>query len=196
MTFSVIDLSTSGLTSRFFEGNQPTTFTGNLDQPDYAFVGARLYTGTHTPSPDPEILPKQLPFVVFGTIGSSEFSAHRVRLSWQHNNYFSPTCGTCRAGVGRMMGIVDYLNNRTILSTEQMVPGEGETKEFRVGSGVSLFIKNPKAFRFIVIPSTKSWQDVLNWIREIMDSAITGAHIKTLELWVDGELYQVEGTPF
>lgn len=196
MTFSVIDLSTSGMTARFFEGSQPTTFTGNLDQPDYAFVGAKVYAGTDTPAPDPEVLPKQLPLVVFGNIETMNFSAHRISLSWQHNNYFSPTCGTCQAGVGRMMGIVDYLNNRTILSTTQMVPVEGETKEFRIGSGVSLFIKNPAAFRFIVIPSTASWQDVLNWLREIMDSAVVGAHIKTLELWVDGKVYQVEGTAF
>lgn len=192
MTFSVIEMNADGLKAHFYQGEHPHATTGNFSQPDYEVLGAWLYDDTHTPEKDPTFLPKEIPLTVYAKIGDEQFQAYRIAISWQHNAYFSETCGTCKNGVGKMMGLVDYLDNRVLLSTGQH---KGDHL-FDLDYSMTLKIKNPVNFRFVVIPSLNTWQDVLDWICSLMSAAIEGAHIKTVELRIGDNSFQAPGTVF
>lgn len=194
---TVIDINTSGLDAQFIEGDPGTVFTGKADNVNCQLDVQVVPVPEGNPVPF-EILPKEIPFRVFARVGSGEFSCHRLALSWQHNNYFSPTCGTCQAGVGKMMGIVDYLDNRTMVSRSQAITTLDGSVPPAFDVGFSLKINQPQHFRFILLSSLENWQDLLDWISTIMASSIEGAHIKTLELRVEGQdqVLQKEGTSF
>lgn len=190
-----IEITSTGLDVSFIEGPQETVFVGNPDNVNCSLdvvVQEKEQEQVNIPF---TITPKEIPFVVFAKIGNGEFTAHRLALSWQHNNYFSQTCGTCQAGVGRMMGIIDYLNDRTIFTEEQHIQGE-DRPLFDVGFKID--VKLPTHFRILVLKKLETWQDLVEWIRNTMSSSIEGAHIKQLDLRSEQpeQTFSCEGTAF
>lgn len=120
-----------------------------------------------------------------------EFLPHTVNVSWDYNQYYSPTCPTCQDGVSHFMSGLHYVNNRVFVSQNNR-PKKSEEKW--ILGDATLEVKDANSFSFVQIKKTETYEDILNWISEIFVGAIEMSHISNVKMRIGEEVFEVKGT--
>lgn len=150
---------------------------------DYYAVDCRVDLNNHEDSIEVD----EVPMTFFAALGG-ELKSHDVRISWEHNPFFSSTCASCTSGNQHLMTTIDFLNGQLLYDKETEIKGE-----FKVGSG--LFIpKDTNVFKSFGVDKMNDYQDLVNWFTNVSLGAIEMAHVQKMKMRVGYDVYEAHGT--